>query len=132
MSVKLNKTENTPQNISFSVDENIKLVIARNLRSMRISKGYSQMEIGDVLGITFQQVQKYEKALNRISAEDLYRLACFYNEPISYFFGNVNNNEVHEFGSEALQIVRQYKKIKDTSLKSNIMKFIKSLNNAGY
>lgn len=49
--------------------------LAINLKKLRNSKGVSQKEAGDILGVTYQQYQKYENGSNRISAEYLYILA---------------------------------------------------------
>lgn len=52
--------------------------------------GLSQQKLAEALGITFQQVQKYEKASNRISAGRLYRLADILGVPVSFFFDDMN------------------------------------------
>jgi transcriptional regulator with XRE-family HTH domain len=49
----------------------------------------SQERLGDALGLTFQQVQKYERGANRISAGTLYRLAQILDVPISFFFDGI-------------------------------------------
>lgn len=60
--------------------------IAVRLRAKREELGRSQTEVANRLGVTFQQVQKYEKATNRISAGRLWQLAKYLNVPIDYFF----------------------------------------------
>ena len=56
------------------------------LRAARLEAGKSQTEVADALGITFQQVQKYEKGINRISAGTLYELSRFFGMPVQFFF----------------------------------------------
>jgi transcriptional regulator with XRE-family HTH domain len=51
--------------------------VGQNLRRARLARGYSQTELGDALGISFQQVQKYERGANRLSASRLVRAARF-------------------------------------------------------
>lgn len=63
--------------------------IGKNLRTLRTLAGYTQMQIAEFLGITFQQVQKYEAGKNRISAATLYRLKTLYNIPYDLFFGKI-------------------------------------------
>lgn len=63
--------------------------IGKNLRARRRLAGYTQIQIGDFLGVTFQQVQKYESGKNRISAATLYRLKMLYNIPYDLFFGEI-------------------------------------------
>jgi len=52
----------------------------------RIALGYNQTDLGQALGVTFQQVQKYEKGVNRISASKLWDIARFFRVDIGYFF----------------------------------------------
>ena len=60
--------------------------VGRRLADIRVERGYSQTELGRALGLTFQQVQKYEKGTNRISASKLWVAADFLGVEISYFF----------------------------------------------
>jgi transcriptional regulator with XRE-family HTH domain len=54
----------------------------------------SQEKLGDLLGVTFQQVQKYEKGVNRVSGGRLQRLAEVLNVPVGYFFDEVGTGAV--------------------------------------
>lgn len=56
------------------------------LRRLRRLTGYSQTKLGELLGITFQQIQKYEKGVNRISASRLQHIANIFQVPVSHFF----------------------------------------------
>ena len=64
----------------------IDLHVAVRLRAKRTELGISQTELADVFGTTFQQVQKYEKGTNRISAGRLWQVAKYFKVPITYFF----------------------------------------------
>jgi transcriptional regulator with XRE-family HTH domain len=64
----------------------VDLHVGRRVRLIRLSKKMSQESLGDHLGVTFQQVQKYEKGVNRISVGRLYRLATIFGVPIGAFF----------------------------------------------
>jgi transcriptional regulator with XRE-family HTH domain len=55
----------------------IDIEVGQNLRQARLARGYSQTELGEALGISFQQVQKYERGTNRLSASRLVRAARF-------------------------------------------------------
>ncbi len=63
--------------------------IARNLRRARQYRGLSQTAIADMLGVSFQQVQKYECGANRISAASLYVLSRRLNVSVGWFFEGV-------------------------------------------
>lgn len=56
------------------------------LRRLRRLTGYSQTKLAELLGITFQQIQKYEKGVNRISASRLQHIANIFQIPVSHFF----------------------------------------------
>jgi transcriptional regulator with XRE-family HTH domain len=60
--------------------------VGARLRQRRLELAMSQEELADILGITFQQVQKYEKGANRIAASRLFDLAAALDMPIEYFF----------------------------------------------
>src|SRR3954464_2949123 len=60
--------------------------IASKIKAARIEAGMSQEELGKDLGVTFQQIQKYEKGVNRISPERLQLIAEKVGRPITYFF----------------------------------------------
>lgn len=60
--------------------------VGRQVADKRIELGYNQSDLGRALGLTFQQVQKYEKGTNRISASKLWMVARFFKVDIGYFF----------------------------------------------
>ncbi len=72
----------------------IDAVVGRNLQNIRKAKGLSQSALGDALGITFQQVQKYEKGTNRISTSTLFQLSRMLGITLDAFF--VGADEVTE------------------------------------
>ena len=65
------------------------LLVAHRLKAKRNEKNITQTELGDVLGVTFQQIQKYEAGVSRISAGNLYKLAEFLGAPLDYFFAEM-------------------------------------------
>lgn len=60
--------------------------VGRRVAEKRIGLGYNQSDLGRALGLTFQQIQKYEKGSNRISSSKLWEMAKFLNVDIRYFF----------------------------------------------
>src|SRR5437588_8826794 len=60
--------------------------VGRRVRSRRLESRLSQTELADKIGVTFQQVQKYEKGVNRIGAGRLQRIAEALEVPITFFF----------------------------------------------
>jgi transcriptional regulator with XRE-family HTH domain len=103
--------------------------------------GMSQERLGDLLGLTFQQVQKYEKGVNRIGAGRLYEVSRILNVPVDFFYEGVSSPTasgskeqedappVIEFVSsgEGLQLSLAFMKIKDTKVRKRVLDLVKSL-----
>ncbi|MBY3157242.1 helix-turn-helix transcriptional regulator [Rhizobium laguerreae] len=64
----------------------IDVLVGQNIRTLRNLNGMSQTSLGEKLGITFQQVQKYEKGANRVSASSLYEMAKIFAVGVEAFF----------------------------------------------
>ncbi|WP_375607029.1 MULTISPECIES: helix-turn-helix domain-containing protein [unclassified Bartonella] len=63
--------------------------IGKRIRHRRISMGLSQKELGSYLGVSFQQIQKYEKGFNRVSAGRLQEIANILKVPITFFYADI-------------------------------------------
>ena len=72
----------------------IDLHIGRQLKAARSAEKLSQYQLGELIGVTFQQIQKYEKGLNKISASRLYEFAKILNKPINSFSKNLTTQQV--------------------------------------
>jgi len=104
--------------------------------------GMSQERLGELLGLTFQQVQKYEKGINRIGAGRLFEVAGILGVPLSFFYENVDTGAraggfadgeepppVMEFLSsgEGLQLSLAFMRIRDTKVRRRILELVRSL-----
>ena len=67
--------------------------VGKRLRWRRREMNYSQEKLGELLGLTFQQIQKYEKGVNRVSAGRLYEIARILDTSIAYFFQGADEVE---------------------------------------
>jgi transcriptional regulator with XRE-family HTH domain len=116
--------------------------VGNRVRIRRMLIGMSQERLGDLLGLTFQQVQKYEKGVNRIGAGRLFEVAKILGVPIDFFYEGVAGtggeksgfNEagappVMEFVSsgEGLQLSLAFMKIKDPKVRKRVLDLVKSL-----
>ncbi len=63
----------------------VDIYVGKRLQEYRKSIGLSQKELGQKIGVTFQQIQKYELAQNRLSISRLYEIAQVFNVPVAYF-----------------------------------------------
>lgn len=64
----------------------IDVLVGKRIRTRRVEKSLSQRALADALGLTFQQLQKYEKGANRVSCSQLWQIARILDAPIPYFF----------------------------------------------
>lgn len=67
-------------------------IIGQNFLRLRRSRGFTQRQIAEALQTSFQQIQKYEKGQNRISAEKLHELKLFFDVPYEYFFEGLSGD----------------------------------------
>lgn len=74
-------------------DREIDLVVARRIRTRRRLLEITQLELSLAIGVTYQQVQKYERAANRISASKLWRIARVLGVPVNHFFEGLDTHE---------------------------------------
>jgi transcriptional regulator with XRE-family HTH domain len=117
--------------------------VGNRVRIRRMLIGMSQEKLGDLLGLTFQQVQKYEKGVNRIGAGRLFEVSRILGVPIDFFYegvaGALNERSgvaeaesappVMEFVSsgEGLQLSLAFMKIKDPKVRKRVLDLVKSL-----
>src|SRR5215472_10397898 len=97
--------------------------VGRRVRTQRLTKGMSQTELGTKIGVTFQQVQKYENGVNRIGAGRLSRIAEVLEVPVTYFFPDDATSSAPPPAQDspfallstagAIQLVRAYARIRD-------------------
>lgn len=67
--------------------------IGQRLRAARKEKGWSMEVLGDAIGVSYQQISRFEKGEHRISAGQLYTLSCCLGRPVSWFFQAYKNQE---------------------------------------
>ena len=82
----------TPSVPEKSEPNPIDIHVGHRLRARRTLLGLSQEKVGEAMGLTFQQVQKYERGANRIGASRLWDMSRILNCPISYFFDEIDEN----------------------------------------
>jgi transcriptional regulator with XRE-family HTH domain len=85
----------------------------------------SQERLGEALGLTFQQVQKYESGVNRVSASRLFDLSRVLDVPIGFFFDDVPDVVLSR--RETLELVGAYYRIIDPAVRKHLLDLIKSL-----
>jgi transcriptional regulator with XRE-family HTH domain len=118
--------------------------VGARVRLRRTLLGMSQEKLGKALGLTFQQVQKYERGANRIGSSRLFQLSKILDVPVSFFFDEMTtdttkkadgtaegNKQVFEVDKlsrrETLELVRAYYKITDPSVRKKIFEMVKAV-----
>lgn len=118
--------------------------VGARVRLRRTLLGMSQEKLGKALGLTFQQVQKYERGANRIGSSRLFQLSRILDVPVSFFFDEMTtdttkkadgmaegNKQVFEVDKlsrrETLELVRAYYKITDPSVRKKIFEMVKAV-----
>ena len=122
----------------------IDIHVGSRVRLRRNMLGMSQEKLGESLGVTFQQIQKYEKGTNRVGASRLQAIASILNVPVAFFFedapvdhlpGNQGFSEdrstsyVVDFlsSAEGLQLNRSFVKISDARVRRKVIDLVKAL-----
>ena len=125
--------------------------VGTRIRLRRTLLGMSQERLGEALGLTFQQVQKYERGVNRVGASRLFDLSRVLDVPISFFFDDMPESLATSFGGqstrraaglpdtgeafpddtlnrrETLELVRAYYRITDPNVRKRMFDLIKSM-----
>ncbi len=120
--------------------------VGKRLKQRRTIMGLSQEAIAKAVGITFQQVQKYEKGSNAMNANRLYEFSRFMNVPVAYFFEGVEQNISnpntnsgfaetsatafdHETASdrESLEMMKSFKRIKEPAVRKRLADLLRAI-----
>ena len=121
--------------------------VGSRVRLRRTLLGMSQSKLGDALGLTFQQIQKYERGANRIGSSRLYKLSKILDVPVAFFFDEMEQGVASraeglaEKGQESfeqdrlatretLELVRAYYRIKDEKVRNRVFKLVKAIGKA--
>jgi transcriptional regulator with XRE-family HTH domain len=112
-------------------------IVGRNIRLRRLSKGLSQTELASKIGVTFQQVQKYEKGTNRVGASRLSRIAQALAVPIGVFFdggpgaGTEAQSDVSPLAllsePQTLRLVKAFSQIAETEVRAVIVSLLENM-----
>jgi transcriptional regulator with XRE-family HTH domain len=82
--------------------------VGARVRMQRIVRGFSQTELGKAVGVTFQQVQKYEKGTNRVSASRLQQIANILEVTPDFFFDGASAKAVGKSGSKEVAVIDKF------------------------
>jgi transcriptional regulator with XRE-family HTH domain len=108
------------------------VAIGQMLRALRLQRGLSQSDLGSLIGVTFQQLQKYESGANRISAGRLARVAAALKVPVTAFYGAAearvsDRGFTYLRSAGALRLVRAYAVITERGPKAALVMLAEAL-----
>jgi transcriptional regulator with XRE-family HTH domain len=117
--------------------------VGARVRMRRMLASVSQEKLGEALGLTFQQIQKYEKGSNRISASRLQQIAKMLDVPVSFFFDGAPTGDMPSGGfsdaassayvsdflatSEGVQLTKAFVRIKSVRVRRRIVDLVEAL-----
>jgi len=107
--------------------------VGQRIRGRRTELGMSQTQVADALGVTFQQVQKYERGANRVGASRLYDLSNILDRPVEYFFEGLTPTPKSEAegtnlrSPETVELVNAYYKVDNPHVRRQILSTIRSI-----
>jgi transcriptional regulator with XRE-family HTH domain len=112
--------------------------VGGRIRTRRLLVGMNQETLAEELGLTFQQVQKYESGANRVSASRLAEIADILTVPVEYFFSQMDDPETpgdapdrelreHMRRPDTIEFVRYYYAIPDPEIRRQFMEMIKAV-----
>jgi transcriptional regulator with XRE-family HTH domain len=122
----------------------IDIHVGSRVRLRRMLVGMSQEKLGEALGLTFQQIQKYEKGANRIGASRLYQISQILGVPVQFFYDDMADEIraksegfaegdstpfVMDFvsSSEGLQLNRAFSSIEEPKVRKKLLDLVKAL-----
>jgi transcriptional regulator with XRE-family HTH domain len=106
--------------------------VGERMRRRRILLGLTQDQLADALGISYQQIQKYETGANRVSAGRLAQIAEVLEVQPGWFFGAVEKTESAGGSSRAvIDLVRNFSRIEDERVRTHLMALVRSLAGRG-
>lgn len=105
--------------------------VGKRVKFARLSKGLSQTDLAGAVGLTFQQIQKYEKGTNRISASRLYEFAGILERDVAFFFADADTGDRGQeafagmdFARVDLDLLRSLSNISDATIKRKLLALI--------
>ena len=120
--------------------------VGARVRLRRMTLGVSQEKLGEWLGLTFQQIQKYEKGVNRIGASRLFAISQRLGVPVQFFFDGLSDEEITEVrrveensaplidlvsSAEGFQLNAAFARIQDAETRKRIVELVKTLSSLG-
>lgn len=129
---KGHQKNNNVQGETRTSPDPIDIHVGLRVRERRKMLSMSQSSLGDIVGVTFQQIQKYERGTNRIGSSRLFRMANALEVPVSYFFEGAANHlqEPMEADSslydqqETQELINVYYRIQNTFVRKKLMRII--------
>ena len=111
----------------------VEVHVGSRVRLRRTLLGMSQTQLGSALGVTFQQLQKNERGMNRIGASRLWQLSQVLDVPMSYFFEGLDEGakawspDDMLVKRETLELVRAYYRITDPKIRKRLFELVKAV-----
>ena len=132
--------------VKFDGPDPIDQYVGSRVRARRVGLRMSQTKLGDAIGVTFQQIQKYENGANRIGASNLFKIGRTLGVEVSFFFddmpdfdkqskagGKFSDGSQEQFNDdpttsrEAIELMHNYFRVPDEQVRKRIAQFVRTL-----
>ncbi len=116
----------------------IDVIVGKRIRLRRLQLSLSQTDLGQKLGVAFQQVQKYEKGTNRVSCSRLYEISKILDVPVTYFFSSSGDNsaslevavaeqfDVPEL-KDGFRLMTAFRQIQNNAVRKNVIALVETV-----
>ena len=145
MNDKSNEPDKRRREYSSTKPNPIDVHVGGRLRIRRVMEGLSQEKLGKLMGLTFQQIQKYEKGTNRVGASRLYEISQILSVPVQFFFDELpvmdgcepapgfseadsESNFLDFLNSrEGIELNRAFQRISDPKVRRNVIELVRAM-----
>jgi transcriptional regulator with XRE-family HTH domain len=133
--------------MDYNMSHLIDIHVGARMRQRRMLLGMSQTNLGEAVGLTFQQIQKYERGTNRMGSSRLYEFANALDIPVAYFFEDIpqkvppssvpqggillESTKAHLQSRETIKLVSAYYQIRHTGVRKRIFEVVKAVAETG-
>lgn len=128
-----------PRSVANDGPNPVDVHVGERVRMRRKFLGKSQMTMAEAIGLTFQQVQKYERGTNRISASKLYEISRFLKTPVGYFFEGYEEQSTEGFSesekavhgflvtTEGIELAESFPRMKNAKIRQRILALVRTI-----
>lgn len=102
--------------------------IGWRIRTIRMRHKETMLQLGQHIGVSYNQINKYEKGIDRISNQNLHKISRHYDVPIGYFFGEEKGADVENYSSKILGISAEIENMPSDTIREQLYSLVRHIN----